>query len=715
MVNRKFWGRILLLTALALPIATPQFVLAISCANGGTTLKVCIDNTNGPATAAITIHGDFVSSTITCSSASASSYDKPGITIGAGQSPCYTVPDDGTLLDTAVYKHRITVSGGQTQYQRVPVIYNPSSLSTVQWTYYAPDHVFTVNQSDDTTHTCPPTCSLRDAITAANAVSGSAPVLIQFDPALPNPTVITMTQTAPLSITRARVTIDGIYTDGNPWIVGDANAAAHSNQSPFARSVDLANKTSFSVTANDVNIQGLFVKNSISTGTQANDLFLFQSLRNVLNAMKIDAGNVCSSGQCACPSAPTPCPDVIHSKAGNTTDPGVTAMNVEGFAALDRGVNVTDNGRGVVKDGWFHFNLRGGLGAAGKSTLEADRNMVELNGRGLTAQRTPAAGGVVASADGLTAVGEPGGSPTTVNTDANVSRMNSNNGLTAKDDGTPRLNASNDYVCGNTAEGMGINKPATLIGTGIAAVYNAGRGVLVPSAATSGLISFGDATPAPTPNPGNNAFARNAGACDFRNDSTLLARANNNQWGPKPNGTPGPNKCGSGTVETITLQNPVTVPVSLDNSKPALPSNVFLTGQSVRVKGTGFNAIDGNPAVDASCVAGNPDPGGNPSCCTTKPRNQNVCGSGHPAPTPADPKTDGSSCVQFKHAGNSYSHAPVTSITPTTILAEIPADGLACSGGLGEKVRVGKFDYQGITKLESERNWCNNSAPKDQF
>ena len=89
------------------------------------------------------------------------------------------------------------------------------------------------------------------------------------------------------------------------------------------------------------------------------NLSLFQSLRNVLNAIKIDAGNVCSSGQCACPSAPTPCADVIHSNSGNTTDPGVTAMNVEGLAALDRAVNVTDNGRGVVRDCWFHFILRG--------------------------------------------------------------------------------------------------------------------------------------------------------------------------------------------------------------------------------------------------------------------------------------------------------------------------------------------------------------------
>lgn len=261
--------------------------LGISCANGGATTEVCIDNTNGPNSASITISGTAVGSTLTCSSGTASTYSR-SVTVNAGQSPCFTVPNNGDLLNTGVYIHKIEVSGGQLQHQRVPVIYSTGTLSRVQWTYVPSSNVITVTNSGDGAGTCPhaSNCTLRTAVSTANGLSGSAPALIQLAAAISG---VTMSGSTALSITRNRITIDGTDSNGNPWIVGDANAAAASTQSPFPRSVDLNNATQFSVSSNDNTIKGLHIKNSHTSGTnQAKDLFVFSGLRNFIHAVRID-------------------------------------------------------------------------------------------------------------------------------------------------------------------------------------------------------------------------------------------------------------------------------------------------------------------------------------------------------------------------------------------------------------------------------------------
>jgi len=690
-------------------------------------MKVCVTNpTSGFPT--VTFSGDIVTGNNTCTSAKSTFSESRTFTMNNGATECFNpaVPTDTSnpndLLDTGMwvmkFTYTTTVNGvantSVTQYQKVPIVFNNDSptpnRTVVNWTYFP--NVFSVNTAGDgaitsCTSNCASNCTLRHALKCANdkSSSSSMPVLVSFGIAAQT---ITMTDSAALTLgANGKITLDGINSSGKPWIVGDFKPT----QDAFSWVVDLNNTANFVVTSSKNVIQGLWIKNAHTAGTaQAKHLIDVQSgQENIILASKLDGGNNCTTqAQCACPGTGN-CPDLIHGASGlSFSTPAVTVRNAEGLSALDQGVGSSDLGYVTVKDGWFHNNLRGDMQAEIKGKLKAERNMVELAGR-----VSGASGAPLFNADGFSVLGDVGGT-SELNTDANIVRLNSNNGIGIKNQINPKANAFNDYLCGGTAQGYGISTPVIATGQGLAAVYNQNRGVNVIPVSTGGTVDFGGGGTSS----GNNAFARNILTCDVRNDASISVKAQNNQWGPDGN----PLVCGSNSalIDTTSPQDHATVAIALDTTNPTVPSNVFLKDQSVRVRGSGFNAINGNPAPTSGpdCVRGNPDPpytgGSNTPCCLVKPQGANVCDTGT-----HNPFHDGSQCVEFLDGQAAWRQATaVSSVTPTTIVVGVPqgnGGGIPCMGGMGEKIWLSKWDYKNSIKKEDSKPWCTNAAQKDIF
>ncbi|MFQ5668221.1 MAG: hypothetical protein ACE5I7_17560 [Candidatus Binatia bacterium] len=275
--------------------------------------KVCVnDPTSSRPT--VTLSGDMLTANRSCTSALSTFTTTRTFTMTNGTECFEPVPEDTSfpndLLDSGMWVMKIsyptTVNGAPnttiTQYQKTSVVFNndmPTPKRTlVNWTYFP--NVFSVNTAGDgaiatCTANCGSNCTLRHAIKCANDVSASTsqPVLVRFGIA---PQTITMLDSAPLTLgANGKITIDGIDSSGNPWIVGDFKRT----QDPFSWIVDLHNVTVFSVTSSDNTIQGLAIENSHAAEVpQAKNLFFFQNsgVRNVVRAVRVDGGNNCSSG-----------------------------------------------------------------------------------------------------------------------------------------------------------------------------------------------------------------------------------------------------------------------------------------------------------------------------------------------------------------------------------------------------------------------------------
>lgn len=301
--------------------------------------------------------------------------------------------------------------------------------------------------------------------------------------------------------------------------------------------------------------------------------------------------------------------------------------------------------------------------------------------------------------------------PNDIDTNRNVVRNNAALGVDVEH-GFFGLDLTNDYVCGNGTGGIVVRGnlvSADVIGTGLATAYNAAE-VTIPVPPGHGIV-FLDSFEANTVDFSNDsAFTANL-ACGLRNDTSTTVLALNNQWRgdvdpdvPPANCEDSPDFC-PGNPITCSVQDHQNVAVVLDEEEPAFPSNAILKGQTVRVQGKGFNAIAGNPlSTDANCALGAADVSAN-NCCRKKTK-ANECGPGSP-PTPPG---DGSNCVALRSATGQWQPLAVTSVTPTTIVAEVPSGGYACVGGMGEMVRVNKKDSSGDERSDVEIH-CLNAAP----
>jgi hypothetical protein len=666
----------MLLASSLLALATSQ-APAIPCPGNGAKLRVIINNPIGSTGHQVTISGHQVGGQATCVGVS-DSYSTTVTLTQTGDNE-FIIPTSRGLV-SGMWVHRMSI-GSQAQHQKGMVVFTATAAdyTKVRWMFYP--FVVEVNRSGDAAlGTCPPDCTFRQGIGIASSLAAFGPTLVQFTV---SPGIMTQTNTIAIgNAGTARITIDGTNYDGNPKIVGDALAAAQGSQDPLPRALDLANKTRLVINGGNVTIKGLEIVNT--GGSPLNQALLESTAANTrIEAVRVDGG---TGGLCDTANQSF---DLIKISGGSSPS---EIVNVEGRAARSNGLRLSPaGGSHEVRDSWLHHNCASGVKANG---VVLTRNVIELSGRRLSNNQLLLDEGVGISGD----------STNEIATEANLVRNNASFGIDVQH--IFPLSFEDDAVCGNGSTGIvvrGTLSSAMATGTGLSSTYNseevfrfldAGRGLIFDNSFQTATVDFSN----------DSAFTANE-VCGLQNDSTTTVLALNNQWRdtPTPPCTSSPDYCG-GPINCDTVQDFANVAVTLDGNEPAFPSNALLKGQTVRVQGSGFNAIAGNPlSTDASCALGASDVSAN-NCCRKKSK-ANQCGSGSP---PAPP-TDGSNCVALLNAVGQWQALPVTSVTPTTIVTEVSGVGYACVGGMGEMVRVVKLHGNGMPD-EVFMDYCQTSS-----
>jgi hypothetical protein len=306
------------LVAVGLAVAVRE-AGAIFC-NNGAQVNVCVKNPTNTTPLSLTISGAVNSGESTCGTNSntvpAVSYSESHtVTVINGQTQCFTINPAGTGLVSGMWTHHINVSStGQSQHQQVPVIWSTTKNAEVDWVYYP--HVITVNKTGDTSGTCQQncptcgnTCDIRHAVQLANSVTGgtAGPVLIQFT--VSPGTIDNGTFGGPLVLGNlvggpsGSITIDGTDANGNPAIVGDANAAAAGSQDAFPRVVSFfRGANGFVINSSDNVIQGLAIKHALASSTTQQTTHVISIVNpnpgistppsnNVIRRVQLDGGN----------------------------------------------------------------------------------------------------------------------------------------------------------------------------------------------------------------------------------------------------------------------------------------------------------------------------------------------------------------------------------------------------------------------------------------
>lgn len=708
-------------------------------------MRVCIKNPTGMTAPAITVAGQAVNNQITCTGPDMlNSYSYTFMQVPPGVDPdedhCKVLPETATGIVSGMYVHRIVVTStdpDQEQYQQGPVLFDASeNWPTITWTYFP--HVFEVTNTGDSSASG----TLRTAIAMASSVAtATSPALVRFTSSGQGEIEIT----GILPMIGPWVTIDGTDNQGNPWIVGDRAAYLAGYQDPFPVTIDLNNVASLRLRG-DSTLKGLHIKNTVTSGSlQSRNLVISFDPGNIIRAVKIDGGNTfnCTSAGCSGP----------YSLFQIQEEGTASLINVEGHSALDKGVKVSTfnapNGAtliATIEDSWFHHNYRGGIqattppptpGVIPQPMADVRRTHVELSGRrcspdqertcsscavGNLNQGDPCAkdsdcddmteGDGLGTCDTDNAIVDNGANGLAANarkssvvSQESLFWLNRNNGISARN-GEAMYMGEADHSCGNRFSGLGLNQ-GNSAGTdadahGGAFVYNGGEGVFL-----AGTLSSSGAHLTP-----NNVFTQNDPtddpendpSCEVRNDGTELLDVRQNQW-PSPT----PSTCGSGPIDDAEPQDYVNDLVELDLLEPFFPSNVILEGQTIRIHGAGFNAVDGNPAPNVEnddCARGD-DP--TESCCLLAPAAANVCGYNGSEYVPVE---DAGMCVQIRVPNASFAWQPlsVTALTPTMIVTEIPEDYVVfgCKGD-DATIKVSKQRDSGPQSKEGK--FCTNEKP----
>lgn len=665
-------------TALPLPAG------GVACPDPGSRVAVCIQNPTASTTPQITVSGGVGGTESTCQGPGpiSGAYSKT-LTLMPGETRCFdgptALPDTVKGLVSGRYVHHIVVAAtGQAQAQQGAVLFSSTgNWSRVEWTYFPT--VVTVTNSGDSgcgEALCSgANCTLRRAVNYSNlASSATNPVLIQFSTTTP----IQLTQSCPLNLTAGDVTIDGTDGNGNPTIVGDKNAAMAGNQDSFPRVIDLQGIGSFSITSPRNTLRGLHIKNSVSAGTaQSKHLIAVSTaaaIDNVILNSRIEGGNTLTCpGGAGCSNGW----DLVNVGQANLA---LTLDNVEAHSGLDQGAEAFSGGCFDVANSWFHHNYRGGIRASsGLGLVDLVRNTIELSGRRASDNAV-----MSATADGVSAVGN---GPRVIG-EENIIWLNRENGSELSGASTSADHLC-DYVCGNGRAGFAAANPVsgcaafrTILDA--AAVYNAQPGVYLQGCYNASSFDL----------EGANAFARNdiVSSCDLRNDSDSFIFARSNYWGTNP-----PSVCGSSPTEPIPALDAVAVNLQLVAVNPVAPTNALLRGETIRLVGSGFNAIAGNPPISGSppdCQLGDSP---TQSCCLVKPALANVCGSGvH------NPILVGGNCVELLDRNGTWNKLKVTAVSPGMIVTEVPQPLFPCSGGdsqiwVGKRRTVSDVDFEQVT------------------
>lgn len=654
---------------LAVALAVPLDANGVACPTPGAKVRVCVNNpTSTPQP--VYVAGTSASNEITCTGPAPilGGYQNEFVA-AANTETCKDLPETGGLV-TGMYIHRIydspqpppgpSPTPRAAQYQKGPVVGGAQAQwSRVDWTFHKT--ILTVNSTADSScsdaNCQAASCTLRQAINKAgsNPVP-ERPVLINFN--LPVPSTIQLTSTGStcgmLRLDKAgadpmkpNVTIDGTDSSGRPWIVGDRSAFDANQQDTFPVVVDLKNTVRFQITKGGNTIKGLHVKKTVPVGAvQANEVFLIEnvpnpSAANEIRAVKIDGGNTYP-----CTGPTPPCDgtsDGINVGGGST----LMVKNVEVMSALDKGIkafSTSVTARVDVLSSWLHHNYRGNAQSNGSSDVSVSDSVLELAGR--RASDNASVTGPTPQANGVT------GNQGRIYTARNVIERNRASGLVLRTS-SPAGTFNQDVACGNGGSGIRVDEGSTgvqLQSYGVGAIFNGQRGVQL----ASGIASQAPFAP-------SHAFVNNqntTSGCDFDNLSSTQVDVNDSQWTrgtPRPCGTPG-------KVVVTSVQDRISVPLS--DQLAAVPSNLLLQSQTVRILGSGFNAVEGNAPAGSCTIGDNPVT----SCCKQGPQQANVC------PTPGKPPTGGGQCVEIVDRLGIAHQMTVEALNPSLIVTSLPAD-----------------------------------------
>lgn len=595
-------------------------------------------------------------------------------------------------LESGVWKHQISVGLQNESMQSILVGADPTGTpNMISWMVFTT--VLTVDRTDDSSTNpvpqCPSapgtqTCTLRQAMSLG--ATAAPPLLVQFDPTVfpvGVPTTVQLAQSANLPFAGYQMVVDGRDPDGTPSFAGD----------PYNRIVQLPSAGGSLVFTNGLGaVIGLFIQRpALSAGAQPKDIVVFdgssgRTQQNTVLNCKVDGGGGSLTGKLQAQD----CIEGLNG-AGSSWSGANLIKNTELTGCPDKGVKATTLAYVRVEDSWIYRNIGGGVQATLSGNIEADRNVIELNGYNASAQVFP-------DANGLSTNGADQATPTTpsvLHTTANIIRNNSSRGISVQELSTATI--TNDFSCGATNGGTGgqngiaiFNSTASAASAtvrGTTTVYNGRNGATVANQSTG---DFGQANP----DPGNNAFTQNAtnstlGGHNFDDSSTTQTSvpASNDQWQHCYADPTHPAATCDGNINldingAVTLSPPepyradaTTLPIMIQSLAPTKAQ----AGDLVHITGSGFNAVDGYP------------PGGD---CVVAVQQTNTCSS---------PIVG--TCVQYEAAPGVWAALQVQSVTPTHIVAQLPAT-FTCSQPV--TIRVQRLDYTG-TPVAATKMFCTNS------
>lgn len=662
---------------LAAAMGWPDLVRAVSCPGSGALVAVKVFNPTASPVSNVVLSGSSINGEITCTNQAGSYTDT--VTLAPGMNTFYEKTASGLNLVSGMWVHHISAPSGQSQYRKGVVLYASATADypVVNWTYFPT--VKTVNVSGDGNGTCVSNCTFRQAVNTANGLSGSAtaPILIQFSTSPGN-----MTISSDINIgsgTSGHMTIDGTNSSGNPWIVADPFAAAASNQDPFPTVIDLKDIVTLNIQGTHITMTGLDIENT-SPGGASTGLLIDDATGNLtLDGVRLSGGATTSS---TCGAGCT------SGKLLYSTQSGDVLTNVEGLGAYGDGIEFTSGSLNTVNDSWLHNNYGNNIVTA-ETTL--NRNAIELAGY------RPDNTSVATS----TGIDHPGGGSLTLS--RNLIRSNRDYGIDTVAPGGSSVTATGDYVCGNRFGGLRIlgGGSASVAIAGYAGAYNHGYQSEIDSSVLSGTLTFS----------GGSAFTAGPG-CGFKNSSSVTATATGNQWRGATGSTctTSSDYCAGSPIVCTSPVNYQDIAVNLA-AAPIVPSNVILAGQTVRVQGTGFNAIDSNPVPGPTPACSDGDGTTSSNCCRNATKgglNATVCDNSSPPKGQAGK----GQCVAFQDHNGTWTKGSVSGVSSQTMLTQVPSTVFACLGESSEVVRVSKIRSDGMTENSAQANYCNQVAPK---
>ena len=672
-------SRILAGAAFLLVIAGARSARGVSCPTGGASVTVNISFATLDAGNMVTVSGAGAGGEQTCTTLTAS-YSQSVLLQGTSPK---TVTFSG--LNSGVWRHQISynpngAAATVNQYIRAPILATAGTPKQVDWTFFP--KVITVNATGDTGGTCtinstPTGCNIRKALEVAKADTGTDLVLIQFT-ASPG-----LLSGGDLKVERTNLTIDGTDSNGNPWVVGDANAAAANKQSPFTRSIEFGVSFGLLINKQDVTIQGLEIKQSAATSHGQHLIRRSANLRGlkIINC-RLDGG---MTSDCA---IPTQCQlqYALVSVTDNTalveslTD--ATLTNIEGRSAVSVALELGNQTLAKVERSWLHNNYQGHV-AHRQTAPPADVRRLTLSTNTMERAGLRASDDllVLSGADGVTIDHNVSSNPTLaeVGSDRDIVRNNTGFGYQGTGQKTS-FTLNNGFVCGNGVDGIATTSGGNPIGApkldgtgGVAAAYNQAHGVNVAVGTNPVDLNV------------DSAFPSNV-QCGFYNASSgTTASATFDQW---RGSAPFADACPSapGAVDTSNPKDAVNELIVMDSG---FPGDVILPGQTIRVLGFNFNAIDGNPlAADGGCSTGFDGSGtqvGQPNSCCKKTTRANPCGTGTHNPTSGK-----GNCVEYFGPDQAWYPLTAKGVTPRMIESEISANAIKCVGSKGERIAVSK-------------------------